>query len=317
MPFMTTSVSRTLSELRLDPITFPVADELAGLERLLPEAPDEIEGFSLLASQTPSILDIRGRALSHTIQMDRFIVLANDDLTGLTARVDTANALTILGHAGKVALLLVPARTEEDRWVQAEVAHERKRAARSSRRDAALLQRALSAAPPRIKEHRLDDASALPDAVTTMARFVGAILPAPTNDRSARPGVPGAYTLEDAHSLEAYFAAPPDLTELVTEARDLLKRSDGWSQDTRHPADMVEDARRGAWMLAYARLARVGLWPARSQVDLEAKWATQALVDFRGRDPDHLRALAQLALDVGRLIAGQSDRFLSTSGVEL
>ena len=250
--------------------------------------------------------------------MDRFIILMGDDPEGLEARLDTARALTILARAGHLAQMLVPARTEEDRWAQAEVAHAHRRAARRSKNkhDAALLRRACSGAPPRIKEHRLD-ASTMSDSVSAMARFVGAILPEPTDDRSARLGEPGAYRLEDAHSLEGYFVAPPDLTDLLMQGRELLQRSDRWSQGEDHPAEMVDTARRAALMLAYARLARVGLWPARSEADLEAKSVVKTLAAFRSNDPDHLRALVLLALDTGDLIARQSDRFMSTTPVEL
>jgi hypothetical protein len=310
--------SSTLSDLKLASVTFPIADELAGLERLLPNGPDEIERLAILAGQAPSILDIRGRVLTHEQQMDRFIALTDDDPKGLEARLDTARALTILARAGQIAQMLVPARTEEDRWAQAEIAHGHKRAARRSknRRETDLLRRLASGAPPRIKEHRLD-ASALSDSVTAMARYVGAILPEPTDDRSARPGEPGAYRLEDAHSLEAYFAVTPDLTDLMEQARGLLERADGWLQDEDHSAGMVAAARRAALMLAYARLARIGLWPARAEADLQARSVAEALVAARKTDPDHLRALALLALDTGDRIARQSDRFMSAGGAEL
>lgn len=315
---MPSSTPNSLSELKLVSVTFPITDELTGLERLLPEGPDEIERFAILGGQTPSILDIRGRALTHERQMDRFIILMGDDPEGLEARLDTARALTILARAGHLAQMLVPARTEEDRWAQAEVAHAHRRAARRSKNkhDAALLRRACSGAPPRIKEHRLD-ISAMSDSVSAMARFVGATLLEPTDDRSARPGEPGAYRLESARSLEGYFVAPSDLTDLLTRGHGLLQRSDRWSQDEDHPAEMVDAARRAALMLAYARLARVGLWPARSEADLEAKSVVKSLAAFRSNDPDHLRALVLLALDTGDLIARQSDRFMSAAAGEL
>lgn len=80
---MSSSTPSSLSDLKLDPLTFPITDELTGLERLLPEGPDEIERFAILGGQTPSILDIRGRALTHERQMDRFIILMGDDPEGL------------------------------------------------------------------------------------------------------------------------------------------------------------------------------------------------------------------------------------------
>ncbi|CAH1680366.1 conserved hypothetical protein [Hyphomicrobiales bacterium] len=310
--------SSTLSDLKLASVTFPISDELAGLERLLPDGPDEIERFAILADQTPSILEIRGRVLTHEQQMDRFITLTDDDPKGLDARLDTARALTILARAGQIAQMLVPARTEEDRWAQTEIARGHKRAARHSknRRDADLLRRLASGAAPRVREHRLD-ASALSDSVTAMARYVGAILPEPTDDHSARPGEPGAYRLEDARSLEAYFAVAPDLADLMEQARGLLERSDRWSHDESHAVEMVDAARRAALMLAYARLARIGLWPARTEADLQAKSVVEAFVAARKTDPEHLRALALLALDTGDRIARRSDRFRSAGGAEL
>ncbi len=316
---MPSSTPNSLSELKLVSVTFPITDELTGLERLLPEGPDEIERFAILAGRTPSILDIRGRALTHERQMDRFIILMGDDPEGLEARLDTARALTILARAGHLAQMLAPARTEEDRWAQAEIAHMHKRAARRSKNksEADLLLRFASGTPPRVKEYRLDDAATLSDSVTAMARYVGAILPEPTDDRSVRPGEPGAYRLENARSLEGYFAMPPDLMGLLMQAHRLLQRSDRWSQDEDHPAEMVDAARRAALMLAYARLARVGLWPARSEADLETKSVVKSLAAFRSDDPDHLRALVLLALDTGDLIARQSDRFMSAAAGEL
>lgn len=310
--------SCTLSDLKLASVTFPISDELAGLERLLPDGPDEIERFAILAGQTPSILEIRGRVLTHELQMDRFVALTEHDPKALDAHLDTARALTILARAGQIGLMLVPARTEADRWAQAEIAHGHKRAARRSknRRDADLLRRLASGAPPRVGEHRLD-ASSLPDSVNAMARYVGAILPEPTDDRGARPGEPGAYRLEDAHSLEAYFAVAPDLADLMEQARGLLERSDRWSHDESHAVEMVDAARRAALMLAYARLARIGLWPARTEADLQAKSVVEAFVAARKTDPEHLRALALLALDTGDRIARRSDRFRSAGGAEL
>ena len=315
---MPSSTPNSLSELKLVSVTFPITDELTGLERLLPEGPDEIERFAILAGQTPSILDIRGRALTHERQMDRFIILMGDDPEGLEARLDTARALMILGRAGQIRQMLVPARTDEDRSAQAEATHAHRRAARRSknRRDAALLRRACSGAPPRVKEHRLD-ILAMSDSVSAMARFMGAILPEPTDDRGARPGEPGTYRLEDAHSLEACFAVAPDLTDPMEQARGLLERSDSWSLDESYAAGMVDAARRAALMLAYARLGRVGLWPARTEADLQAKSMVEALVAARTTDPDHLRALALLALDTGNHIARRSDRFRSAGGAKL
>lgn len=71
-------------------------------------------------------------------------------------------------------------------------------------------------------------------------------------------------------------------------------------------------------ILAYAKLCRIGLWPARSPGDLVAKIDTERLISRRGGDPDHMRALVEIALGVGRRIARQGPPFVAAlSGVEL
>jgi hypothetical protein len=150
-----------------------------------------------------------------------------------------------------------------------------------------------------------------------MARFTGAILPDPVDPALAVAGQPEACTIEHAPALEAFFAAPPDLADLVVQARGLLKRVDGWPVSSCGPASPLYDVRCGVLMLAYARLARVGLWPARTQADLQAKSTVETLVAIRRSDPGHLRALTLLALDVGYLIACQGGRFIAVSGIEL
>jgi hypothetical protein len=128
---------------------------------------------------------------------------------------------------------------------------------------------------------------------------------------------PGGYRLEDALALEAWFRQPPDLVALLDEATAHLGSVDAWSE-----SDEVGlcwyGATRGALVLAYAKLCRVGLWPARSADDLVAKIEAERLISGRNGDPDHMRALVEIALGVGRRIARQGPPFItSLSGVEL
>ncbi|ODT27309.1 MAG: hypothetical protein ABS54_06135 [Hyphomicrobium sp. SCN 65-11] len=216
-------------------------------------------------------------------------------------------------------MLLVPARGADDRWAQAQFAHERLRLARRdpTGREAGLIRRAVAAVPEEPGERRIGDPQLLPGAVLAMARFTGAILPDPVDPALAVAGQPGACKIEHAPALEAFFAAPPDLADLVAQARGLLKRADGWPTSSCGPASPLDDVRGGMLTLAYARFARVGLWPARTQADLQAKSTVETLVAIRRSDPGHLRALALLALDVGYLIARQGGRFIAVSGIDL
>ena len=82
--------------------------------------------------------------------------------------------------------------------------------------------------------------------------------------------------------------------------------------------DNVTSILGGALILAYARLCRIGLWPARSSDDLIVKMEVERLVSERAADPDAMRALVEIALGVGRRIARQGPPFVTVlSGVEL
>ena len=118
-------------------------------------------------------------------------------------------------------------------------------------------------------------------------------------------------------ALEAWFAAPPDLTALLEEALGLFAQIKTWSSGEDRLSQRY-GARRGALILAYARLCRIGLWPARSECDLAAKRASEFLVGERTDDPDPMRALAEIALGVGERIARQGPSFLTgREGAEL
>ena len=76
---MTTSTRRDehrLSDIVVDPVLYPVTDELAGLEHLIPEAPSAVERYAAFWSQRPALLPIRARAGAHAGELKRFIGLA-------------------------------------------------------------------------------------------------------------------------------------------------------------------------------------------------------------------------------------------------
>jgi hypothetical protein len=313
---MTDNNAPSLRDLVFTTDTVPVIDELAALDRLLPEMPDALERHAALLERLPPILDLRGRALVHTQQYERFLTLAEADPSALEHLVDIGNALAVLAHAGGIAMLLVPPGSPEDRFAKALLAKERAEQYRNGTgvHDPELMRRALrrsfSDGSPRLVIGRR-----IPPGMEGAARrFRGAVLPQPgAGDGSG----PDAYHLEHGLVLEAWFDDPPDLAALLDVARKLFAAIETWSQ-AEPPAPFWYGARRGALILAYARLCRIGLWPARVPADLVAKMEVERLINERAHDPDAMRALVEIALGVGRRIAKQSGRFLTClGGVEL
>ncbi|MBN9469344.1 MAG: hypothetical protein J0J10_11280 [Bosea sp.] len=313
---MTDNNAPSLRDLVFTTDTVPVIDELAGFDALVPDLSDDLKRLTALLERLPPILDLRGRALVHTQQYERFLALAEADPEELGARVDTANALAILAHAGEIAMLLVPSGSPENRFARAMLSKERNKQYRNGGgvHDPELMDRALR----RSFAHgspQLALGKRIPPGMENAAkRFSGAVLPLPETCDGTSPGV---HHLEHASALEAWFNAPPDLDALLDGARKLLKQIDVRSQ----AADawpFLYGARRGALILAYAKLCRIGLWPARSSADLIAKMEVERLITERAHDPDAMRALVEIALGVGRRIAKQSGRFLTIlDGVEL
>ena len=78
----------------------------------------------------------------------------------------------------------------------------------------------------------------------------------------------------------------------------------------------MEDATiEGGLVLAYARLIRIALWPARNAADVATKIAARDLVRARDADPDRLGALWEIAFGQGETVAGQSNRFLNIDDI--
>lgn len=313
---MTDNNAPSLRDLVFTTDTVPVIDELAGFDALVPDLSDELKGHAALLERLPPILDLRGRALVHAQQYERFLALAETDLDGMEARVDTANALAILSHAGEIAMLLVPSGSPDNRFARASLVCERSRQYRNSAgiHDPELMRRTLRQSAPHGGTRLVLSNGTLPGMEEAARRFGGAVLPPPGDGDGTSPGV---HHLEHASALEAWFNGPPDLDALLDGARRLLKQIDVRSQ----AADawpFLYGARRSALILAYAKLCRIGLWPARSSADLIAKMEVERLITERAHDPDAMRALVEIALGVGRRIAKQSGRFLTIlDGVEL
>ncbi len=306
----------SLRDLAFSTCTVAVFDELAGFDALLPDLPDALERHAALLERLPPLLDLHGRALAHARQYQRFLALAEADPSSLEYRVNTANALAVLAHAGEIAVLLIPAGSPEDRFTRVMLSNERSRTYDSGGgvHDLALMERALGRSLGDGGHRFAVGARVPPELAVAAKRFSGAILP---ESGACDGSVAGVYVLEDAHALEAWFGAPPDLRVLLDEARALFASIEAWSEPE-DPGPSWYGATRGALILAYARLCRIGLWPARSHDDLVTKMAVERLICERAADPDHMRALVELALGVGRRIARQGPPFVTRlSGVEL
>lgn len=299
-----------LSTIVIDGSRRPVTDDLAALERLVPVAPTEIESLAIFRHQLPSLLALRGRGQAHTEQVRRLIGLLAREKDQVETWIDVANALTILTNASNLALLLLPARNEDDVWAREQFGRNLLRYARrhGDGEDTALASRAVGDLPKRPTHLTLPEgAEAISEMIETMARRVGALQPKP---EMAAPGAPSVHTLEQADSLKAYFEAAPDFAGLFGAAQKVLALVDSL-RGIAEPDAVTADAIEGGIILAYARLIRVALWPARYYDDVSAKTAARDLVRSRIADPDRLGALWEIAFGQGETVSGQSSRFLN------
>lgn len=306
---MTDIASPSPRDIRLNAGIIPVLDDLSALDGLLPDLSDPIERYAALLDRLPSLRAIQARVAVHAGEYQRLLALAEVDPSALEDRVHAANALALLAHAGELALFLLPALSAEDRVAQALVAVERDQQYVAGRgvHDHGLMRRALRTTLGRSAmylDNRMEQARPAPEAVGP-------------EDRPGDGIGPVAHRLEDALALEASFAAPPDLTDLLEQALGLFEQIKIWAEGKDRLSQRY-GARRGALILAYGRLCRIGLWPARSERDLAAKRATEFLLSERTDDPDPMRALAEIALGVGERMARQGPPFLTgRNGVEL
>lgn len=306
----TTRRDELLSTIVIASSPYPVTDDLAALERLVPVAPTEIESLAIFRCQLPRLLELRGRGQAHTEQVRRLIGLLAREKNQVETWIDVANALTIMTNASNLALLLLPARSEDDIWARDQFGRNLLRHARRNGdgEDIALARRAVGDLSKRPAALTLPEgAEAISEMIETMARRVGALQPKP---EVPAPGAPSTHSLEQADSLKAWFDAAPDLAGLFGGAQQVLALVDSL-RGIAEPDAMTADAIEGGLILAYARLIRVALWPARYYDDVSAKIAARDLVRARNADPGHLGALWEIAFGQGETVAGQSSRFLN------
>ena len=117
------------------------------------------------------------------------------------------------------------------------------------------------------------------------------------NGLAAKPGEAAAYQLALTPSLQLWLETGIDPGDGLAGARAVLAQIDSWRRVQQRIKDpgLLDVAIRGAMLLAYARLARLVLWPARDADEIAVQRAALDLIAPRHRDPEHLRAAIEWA----------------------
>jgi hypothetical protein len=287
----------------------PIVEDLAALAPRLPDAPTDVARFAGLAAVQPASTAIVARAGFYQDELERFVKLLSKDTALVEARIDTFNGLNILRQGAYLALALLDPQNDDDAWAKDLIGTTLVAAAKrqGDPTRAAVLRTAFGVTEkPKKKPAPIGE---MPAWLRETSRRMGLIRPPAPETFSDDLADAGFYRLEEAPSLEAFFAAAPDLTSLAEEGMDCLLLADAWPHEVDGPDERRESAAKSALTLAYAAITRVGLWPARTERDLHAKAVCRAILRNRVTDPARLRAVAAMAFDIGNGIAAQSGRF--------
>lgn len=270
-----------------------IVDELEALEFPGDEDQSVLRRCASVWRKRPSLLPIRSRARFHTAQIEDLLAALRDGtVTVDDLKSDAVRAWAILIYAGNVATMLIAPHSDADYRARADLRRAlRHQARRSGGPDIAY----------RVSRMCGGEFVALSEESMRPAR-----LPPVCAEHclSAAEGEPAAYPIAMARSLQLWLSTPVDLADLFDGARTLLAQVDVWRRVQGKVADpgLWTDCIRGAELLAYARLAGIGLWPPLDADDLAVKQAVLDLIAPRARDPDHMRAAIEWAVDLGRSI---------------
>jgi len=266
-----------------------VTDELEALERLIDDDARPLLRLAAIWQDRPSLVAIRARARFHTDELGRLLRQVREGQTTATAEVlSCARALALLIDCANVATILIAPRDAEDHRALASFRRALRAQANGSR-DAALRQQTdmvcggafLAMSEQNVRPPRLPQAA--PDGLC------------------AQPSEAAAYPLALAPSLAPSLAlwlhTGIDPGDGLAGARALLAQVDLWRRVQRRLMDpgLLDAAIRGAMLLAYARLARLVLWPARDADEVAIQRKALGLIAPRHRDPEHLRAAIEWA----------------------
>lgn len=270
----------------------PVVDELEALEFLADVDGSVVRRAASVWRDRPSLLPIRARAQFHTAELGRLLSQVHDGLLRASDEVrDSASALALLINTANVATVLIAHRTDADYRALAGLRRAmRAQAERSG--NAAIYNRAMRICG--------GEFVALSEAGMSPARLP----PAAPSGLDARPGEAAAYPLALSSSLALWQATGADPRDLLDGAREWLGQIDVWRRLQAKISDpgRLVDPIRGAELLAYARLARIGLWPVRDAEEVAIKTAALDLVATRYRDPDPMRAAVAWASELGKVV---------------
>lgn len=270
-----------------------IVDELEALEFLGDEDQSLIRRCASVWRERPSLLPIRARTRFHASQIENLLTALGDGAVKVDdLKCDAVQAWAILINAGNVATMLITPHSEADYRARADLRRALRRHARRSGEPSIAY---------RVSRMCDGDFVALSEDGMRPAR-----LPKVSAEQclNAAAGEPAAYTIATARSLQLWLETPVDLADLFDGARTLLAQVDVWRRVQSKVADPTiwADCIQGAELLAYARLAKIGVCRALDDDDLAIKRAALDLIAPRGHDPDHMRAAIEWAVELGRTV---------------
>lgn len=270
-----------------------IVDELESLEFLGDDDQSLLRRCASVWRERPSLLQIRARAHFHAAQIEALLTALGDSTVKVDdLKFDAVQAWATLINNGNVATMLIAPRSDGDYRARADLRRSLRHQARRS-------------GEPHIayRVNRMcgGDFVALSEEGMRPARLPKVLA---QHCLSATASEPAAYPVAMARSLQLWLATPVDLADLFDGARSLLAQVDVWRRLQGKIANpsLLDDPIRGAELLAYGRLARIGVWRALDKGDLAVKQAALDLIAPRGRDPDHMRATVEWAVDLGRTV---------------
>lgn len=290
-----------LHEWQTTETLYPILDDLEALEFYGDDDQGHLRRLSTLWRWQPSLVQVRARAQFHAAELRRLIQIAEADDQQRSENLATACALSLLVNLANAATFLIrPASADDEQAMLSFSRAFRRSADRSGKpQEQHFAERILGGAFVVMS----DEGRSRRDPAASVARFIAqsradhgaeALL---ANASSHRPAF---YPIEGARSLQLWFQTGVDLADLLDGARALFhivnvaERMRGADQDPQ-----IIDAIKGARLLAYARICRIGLWPAQDADDLAVKQATSKLMTTRMRDGDRHLAIAQWAMGLG------------------
>lgn len=262
-----------------------VIDELEALERLVDDDAPAPRRLAAVWQDRPSLVAVRARARFHTDELGRLLDQVREGQIMASAVVlNCARALALLIDSANVATILIAPRDDDDHRALASF-RRALRAQASRSRDEALRHQTdaicggalVAMSEQNVRPPRLPQAS--------------------PQGLAAQPGEAAAYPLALAPSLQLWLETGIDPGDLLAGARALLAQVDSWQRVQLRLNDpgLLDAAIRGAMVLAYTRLGRLVLWPARDAEDVAIQCAALDLIAPRHHDPEHLRAAVEWA----------------------